>query len=175
MNYSPRTVDIIAILFTLGYFAVLLLSFFRPFPESNKDVLNFLLGILSAVMLKIVESLINKDAANSATATAIHALKADTTPKEVLMKFVPLLVVGLVLLISGCASMNPEQLAANAKDKNAIAACGTGTGPWGKVTTVYVDTNKINDNQSVSVDAECKVNVTGSKAFNPNVVPQPVR
>jgi predicted lipoprotein len=65
--------------------------------------------------------------------------------------------------VAGCASMSPEQMAASVKDKNAVVACGNGSGPWGKVTTVYVDTNKINDNNTVSVDSECKVTVTGTK------------
>lgn len=69
-----------------------------------------------------------------------------------------------VALLSACAAMSPEQLAANAKDKNAVVACGQGTGPWGKVVTVYVDTNKINDNNTVTVDGECHVSVTGTKA-----------
>lgn len=72
----------------------------------------------------------------------------------------------LVLLVSACSTMSPEQMAQNAKDKNAVVACGQGTGPWGKVTTVYVDTNKINDNNTVTVDGECKVSVTGTKSFN---------
>lgn len=74
----------------------------------------------------------------------------------------------LPFLLAGCAglgsSMSPEQMAQNAKDKNAVVACGSGSGPWGRVVTVYVDTNKINDNNSVSVDAECKVSVTGTKS-----------
>lgn len=70
----------------------------------------------------------------------------------------------LALLLSSCAAMSPEQLAASAKDKNAVVACGQGTGPWGKVVTVYVDTNRIADNNTVTVDGECKVSVTGTKA-----------
>lgn len=70
----------------------------------------------------------------------------------------------LALLLMGCAAMSPEQLAQQAKDKNAVVACGQGTGPWGKVVTVYVDTNKINDNNTVTVEGECKVTVTGTKA-----------
>lgn len=72
--------------------------------------------------------------------------------------------------VAGCASMSPEQMAQNVKDKNAVVGCANGTGPWGKVTTVYVDTNKINDNNTVTVDAECHVTVTGTK----NVVPPKV-
>jgi uncharacterized protein YceK len=72
-----------------------------------------------------------------------------------------------LLMLAGCAgigsSMSPEQMAQNVKDKNAVVACGSGSGPWGRVVTVYVDTNKINDNNTVSVDSECKVNVTGTK------------
>lgn len=70
----------------------------------------------------------------------------------------------IALLLSGCAAMSPEQLAAQAKDKNAIVACGVGSGPWGKVVTVFVDTNKIAEQQSVTVDDACKVSVTGGKA-----------
>lgn len=74
----------------------------------------------------------------------------------------------LTPIFLGCASMggamSPEQMAVNVKDKNAVVACGAGTGPWGKVMTVYVDTNKINDNNSVTVDDSCKVSVTGTKS-----------
>lgn len=83
----------------------------------------------------------------------------------------------LLFLLAGCAGlsgqMSPEQMAQNVKDKNAVAGCTTGTGPWGKVTAVYVDTNKINDNQSVSVDAECKVLVTGTKSPPAPIVVKP--
>lgn len=75
----------------------------------------------------------------------------------------------LLLILSGCAAMDPAQLAAQAKDKNAIVACGQGTGPWGKVVTVYVDTNRINDNNTVSVNGECNVTVTGTKGAAPVV------
>lgn len=68
-----------------------------------------------------------------------------------------------LLALEGCAAMSPEALAAQAKDKNAIIACGQGTGPWGKVVTVFVDANKINDNNSVTVEGECKITVTGTK------------
>jgi len=77
MKYQPRTVDLLSFLYTMGYFTVLVISFFKPFPAENRDVLNVLLGILSMVMVKIVEAYFNKDSANSATATAIRAM---TTP-----------------------------------------------------------------------------------------------
>lgn len=73
----------------------------------------------------------------------------------------------ILALVAGCAgiggAMSPEQMAQNAKDKNAVVACGQGTGPWGKVMTVYVDSNKINDNNTVTVTGECNVSVTGTK------------
>jgi hypothetical protein len=74
-----------------------------------------------------------------------------------------ILAILLALSLTACAAMSPEQLAQQAKDKNAVVACGQGTGPWGKVVTVYVDTNKINDNNTVTVDGECHVSVTGTK------------
>lgn len=76
-KYLFRTVDILAILFTIGYFSVLGIAFFKSFPESNRDVLNILFGILSMVMVKIIEAYFIKDAANSATATTIRAMKAE--------------------------------------------------------------------------------------------------
>lgn len=76
----------------------------------------------------------------------------------------------LVPLLAGCAglgapNMSPEQLSAAAKDKNASVACGTGTGPWGKVNTVYVNVDKASvTNGTVSVDAECKISITTANA-----------
>jgi hypothetical protein len=74
----------------------------------------------------------------------------------------------LIPLLAGCASLGgnpnltPEQLSAAAKDKNASVACGTGSGPWGKVNTVYVNVDKASlpGAASVAVDAECKVTIT---------------
>lgn len=72
-----------------------------------------------------------------------------------------------MLLLSACAglagvqNMSPEQLKAAATDKNASVACGTGTGPWGKVNTVYVNVDKSSiTNGVVTVDAECKVSIS---------------
>jgi hypothetical protein len=81
MKYQPRTVDLLSFLYTIGYFLVLGLAFFRPFPSENRDVLNVLLGILSMVMVKIVEAYFNKDSANSATATAIRAMTSPPPPE----------------------------------------------------------------------------------------------
>lgn len=86
-EYTPRTVDILSFLYTIGYFVIMGVAFFQPFPEQNKDTLVILIGILSTVMVKIVESYFNKDSANSATATAVRAM---TTPPN------PLAVVNLI-------------------------------------------------------------------------------
>lgn len=77
MRYIPRTIDIISILYTIGYFALFGLAFFREFPTANEKVLTVLLGLLSAAQLRIVDSFFTKDAANSATSTAIRAMNAD--------------------------------------------------------------------------------------------------
>lgn len=75
----------------------------------------------------------------------------------------------LAFVLAGCAAMtgtmSPEQMAQNSKDKNAVVGCGSGSGPWGKVTTVYVDTNKINDNNTVTVSGDCTVTVTGTRGI----------
>lgn len=68
--------------------------------------------------------------------------------------------------LAGCVtmpqSMSPEQMAQNVKDKNAVVGCVYGVGLYGQGGAVYVDTNKIAPNQTVNVDSQCKVNVTGS-------------
>ncbi len=77
MTYQPRTIDILSILYTVGYFLLFGLSFFIEFPAANEKVLTVLLGLLSAAQLRIIDSMFTKDASNSATATAIRAM---TTP-----------------------------------------------------------------------------------------------
>lgn len=79
------------------------------------------------------------------------------------MKTMTLLLIAAALNACATAPMSPEQMAAQAKQKNAVVGCAFGTNLYGRGAAVYVDTDKINDNQTVSVDAECKVSVTGSK------------
>jgi hypothetical protein len=73
----------------------------------------------------------------------------------------PLMLTGCMGL-GGAPNMSAEQLSAAAKDKNASVACATGSGPWGKVNTVYVNVDKASlaGVASVSADAECKVTVS---------------
>lgn len=80
-----------------------------------------------------------------------------------------LLLLAVAMLLAGCMGlgqqpMSPEQMAQNVKDKNSVVGCTYGLGIHGQGGAVYVDTNKINDNQSVVVDEKCKVTVTGTKA-----------
>lgn len=76
----------------------------------------------------------------------------------------------LPFLLAGCAGLNgaptmsAEQLAAAAKDKNASVACATGSGPWGKVNTVFLNVDKSSLNAgNVSVDSECKITLSADK------------
>jgi hypothetical protein len=78
-NYKPRTVDILSFLYTIGYFTVLIIAFFVPFPAENKETLILLLGILSAVLGKIIEAYFSKDAVNSATATVLRSVAIPPT------------------------------------------------------------------------------------------------
>lgn len=84
------------------------------------------------------------------------------------MKAIPAVVVLSATLLGGCAgfgspNLTPEQLKAAATDKSASVGCGTGTGPWGKVNTVYVNVDKASvKNGVVTVDAECKVSISTS-------------
>lgn len=76
----------------------------------------------------------------------------------------------LALALAGCSTlgannMSAEQLTAAAKDKNASAVCATGTGPWGKVTSVFVNVDKASINSGqITVDSECKITVSTAKA-----------
>lgn len=70
-----------------------------------------------------------------------------------------------LLILAACATtMSPEQMAQNTKDKNAVVGCTYGLGIYGQGGGVYVDTNRIADNQTVSVGEKCAVTVSGSKS-----------
>lgn len=44
----------LAMVYTIGYFALLSFACFKGFPQENKEILNALLGILSAAQLQIM-------------------------------------------------------------------------------------------------------------------------
>lgn len=52
----------------------------------------------------------------------------------------------VTLLLVGCANtpgnMTPEQMTANAKDKNASAVCGNVFGVWGNGSSTYVNVDE---------------------------------
>lgn len=50
-----KVIDAIALIFTVGYFLLFAALVFHVVPPENREMLNALLGILSVVMLKIVE------------------------------------------------------------------------------------------------------------------------
>jgi hypothetical protein len=66
-----------------------------------------------------------------------------------------------ILLLPGCAGlpgMSPEQLEAAGKAKDVSVVCAQGTGPWGKVQTIYLNIDRaVIKNGSVAVDESCKV------------------
>ena len=78
------------------------------------------------------------------------------------MKFLLLL---CTLLLAGCAglmtpnsSLSAEQIAASAKAKDANVVCITGSGPWGKVTSTFVNVDKGTVQMGgVRVDESCQV------------------
>ena len=78
-------------------------------------------------------------------------------------------------LLSACASlpgdpanMTPEQLKANAKDKNSSVACSNGKTAAGNVTLVYVNVDQaVPLGSSVVVEADCKVTVQATIAYKP--------
>ena len=47
-----------------------------------------------------------------------------------------------LLLVTGCASMSPEQINASSKAKDANVVCVYASGLWGEATTVYLNVDK---------------------------------
>ena len=76
--------------------------------------------------------------------------------------------------MGGNASLSAEQMKAMASDKNATAFCAVASGPWGKVTSVYVvvDNKDIADG-GFSVDDQCKIVYTAVPVIKPSVVFRP--
>lgn len=76
----------------------------------------------------------------------------------------------LILAVAGCAGlaadpskMSPEQLKANAKDKNASVACWNGKTAAGNVTMTYVNADqamRLGSQVIVKTDCETVVNTT---------------
>ena len=93
-------------------------------------------------------------------------------------------VVLLALAVAGCAGMTGPPAGTNAtltegqmkamvSDKNATAFCGVATGPWGKISTVYVVVdNRVIADGGFAVDDACKVMFTNTP--QPRVVAPPV-
>lgn len=76
-RFRLRTVDLISLMFTMGYFVILGLLMYRGIPDGNENSFNILLGILSAAMLGILHAYYNKDSSNSATATTLRTLSQE--------------------------------------------------------------------------------------------------
>jgi hypothetical protein len=77
-----------------------------------------------------------------------------------------------VLLTTGCAGMltpttnlSPEQIIAQAKDKNASITCGAGVGTGGKGTLLSLNLDKaVIVNGTLIVDPDCKTTITTTNA-----------
>lgn len=54
ISVGDNTTRILAGLYTLGYFGILLVAIFYEFPTENRDVLNALLGALTSIQLTII-------------------------------------------------------------------------------------------------------------------------
>ena len=71
------------------------------------------------------------------------------------------LVAVVAFALTGCTGlpgMTPEQLEAAGKAKDVSVVCAMGTGPWGKVQTIYLNIDRtVIKNGSVLVDDACKV------------------
>nr|WP_316642894.1 hypothetical protein [uncultured Roseateles sp.] len=86
-------------------------------------------------------------------------------------KTVLLLAIAVATALAGCANtlpadptkMSADQLQAWAKDKNANISCGVVNSPYGRGVMTYVVLDKgIVIDGSVTVDNECKVQITNS-------------
>jgi hypothetical protein len=75
-----------------------------------------------------------------------------------------ILSIALTLVLTGCSGMlSPEQMAAAAKDRNQTIACAAYSGLTMRTIAVYVDANRIADEQAIRVEADCAVSVISSK------------
>lgn len=84
-----------------------------------------------------------------------------------------------LLLLTACANlpgdpakMSPEQLKANAKDKNSSVACSNGKTAAGNVTLVYVNVDQaVPLGSTVTVEADCKTVVQAVINYKPTSAP----
>ena len=75
----------------------------------------------------------------------------------------------LVAMLSGCAAavpgdpsrMSPEQLGALARDKSAVISCIVVSTLAADTTAVYAQVDLIRKGQSVSIGADCSVQIGG--------------
>lgn len=51
-KYEVRS--ILAVAYTIGYFGIIFLAFFQPFPEKNAEILKTLLVLLGTVQVAII-------------------------------------------------------------------------------------------------------------------------
>lgn len=52
---APSVLTVLSVLFAVGYFGVLAGLMFHLIPAENREMLNQMLGLMSVVMLKIIE------------------------------------------------------------------------------------------------------------------------
>lgn len=84
------------------------------------------------------------------------------------MKFILNTLLFVALALGGCASlpgdpskMTPEQLKANAKDRNSTAACSNGKTAAGNVTLIYVNADQgTRLGSTVNIKADCETTIT---------------
>ncbi len=73
---GDNTNKVLAITYSIGYFALLGFACFKGFPEANKEILNALLGILSAAQLQIMNYYFGSSkSSNDKTEVMVAALK----------------------------------------------------------------------------------------------------
>lgn len=90
------------------------------------------------------------------------------------VEFIVVAIILLLIGLSGCASnqipynpsdMTADQLKAITADKQAVASCTTGIGPWGSVRTVIVQIDKsVVDDSNFQIDTDCKLQVQTKRA-----------
>lgn len=79
---GDNTTRILAGLYTIGYFTILVIAIFYEFPVENKEVLNALFGMLSAAQLSIINYYFGSSKGSSDKTEALNTAVRNMTAPE---------------------------------------------------------------------------------------------
>lgn len=83
MDYRDKTQQYLAFAYSAGYFCIVLVVIFHGFPPDGKDMLNGVLGFLTAIQLNIIQYFFGSSKGSSDKDVAIKQLTAPEDPKVI--------------------------------------------------------------------------------------------